>query len=232
MIVKQFRYFTDNLGYLLYSGNKGVVIDAGGVDAILDFCRENRIEITAITNTHFHHDHISGNELLLEKTQADFLDCRQIRSDQTMPVGDSVLTVFPTPGHTLDSVSFMADDFLITGDTLFNGTVGNCFSGDLLAFYHSLKRLISLPEKTKVYGGHDYVMESMKYAGIIEPDNPYIDTYIQNYSPALIVSTLEDELNVNPYVRFNAPAMIENLHKRKIDANGEFERFKAIMEIY
>ncbi len=232
MEIKQFRYLSDNLGYLIYSGSRGVAVDGGAVDQILLFCNENGIEIKIVTNTHSHHDHVTGNRDLLKKTKARFVDCRQIDSDQTLEVGDEHLEVFPTPGHTSDSICFAGPGFLVTGDTLFNGTVGNCFSGDLKAFYRSLKRLTAYPESTKIYAGHDYVQDSMKYAKIIEPDNPYIDRFSAQYSRDPVVSALADELKVNPYIRFDAPEMIENLKKRGQYNSDEFERFKVIMELY
>ncbi len=143
-----------------------------------------------------------------------------------------MLEIFHTPGHTEDSVSFKADDFLITGDTLFNGTVGNCFSGDLNGFFLSLKRIIALPENINTYAGHDYVLESMEIAQTIEKENPYIDKYIKNYNPELIVSGLHEELMVNPYIRFNSPAVIQNLEKKNMPVKTEFDRFKSVMEIY
>jgi hydroxyacylglutathione hydrolase len=89
-----------------------------------------------------------------------------------------------------------------------------------------------LPGNTKIYAGHDYVMESMEIAKTIEKDNPHIGEYIKKYNSGLIVSTLDDELRVNPYIRFNAQSMIHNLNKRNMPANTEFARFKSIMEIY
>ena len=232
MDIQQFRYSTDNLGYLIYSTDVGVAIDAGAVEDTLMFAQKNGIDIKYVTNTHSHHDHTSGNEALLKKTNATFIDCQQIKSDQTISLGKEILEVFHTPGHTNDSIVFKADDFLITGDTLFNGTVGNCFSGDFNAFFNSLKRIISLPGNTKIYAGHDYVAESMEIAKNIEKDNLDIEKYMENYNPRLIVSTLEDELKVNPYIRFNAKEMINNLENRNMPASTEFERFKSIMEIY
>ena len=232
MFIKQFKYSTDNLGYLVYSTKEGIAIDAGGVDEVLAFAKENNIFIKYVSNTHSHHDHTPGNKALLEKTTAQFIDCRQIKSDQVIPLDREILEVFHTPGHTDDSITFVADDFLVTGDTLFNGTIGNCFSGDLKGFFQSLKRLVSLPENTKIYGGHDYVMESMKMAKIIEKDNPHIEAYINKYNSGLIVSTLEDELKVNPYIRFNSPGMINNLQERKMRTDTEYARFKSIMDIY
>lgn len=232
MEIRQFRYSRDNFGYLVYSGNQGVVIDGGAVDDILSFSKEQTIDIIIITNTHSHHDHIVGNKSLLKKTKAQFLDCKTIKSSRELFIGNEILEVFPTPGHFHDDVTFKGDGFLVTGDTLFNGTVGNCFSGDLKVFFDSLKLLTAFPGDFKVYAGHDYVKESMTYARIIEKENTFIDDYEKAYSPDLVVSTLEDELKVNPYLRFNAPDMLENLKERGVFADSEFDRFKAIMELY
>ncbi len=232
MNIQQFRYSTDNLGYLVYSNDTGIAIDAGAVDDIIAFAGKNNIDIKYVTNTHSHHDHTSGNKALLKKTNAEFIDCQKIKSDQVISLGKETLEVFHTPGHTNDSIVFKADDFLVTGDTLFNGTVGNCFSGDFQAFFNSLKRIISLPGNTKIYSGHDYVMESLEIAKSIENDNPDIQKYIEKYNPELIVSTLDDELSVNPYIRFNAKEMINNLDKKNMPAKTEFERFNSIMQIY
>lgn len=232
MFIKQFKYSRDNLGYLVHSSRQGMVVDGGGAEDIMAYARKNSIQIKYVSNTHFHDDHTYGNAVLLEKTAARFIDCRQIKSDQTLPLDQETLEIFHTPGHTSDSVTFKADDFLVTGDTLFNGTVGNCFSGDLRAFFNSLKRILSLPAETKIYSGHDYVLESMSIAQKIEKENPHIEAYIRRYDSALVLSTLADELSVNPYIRFNAPNMISNLGKKDMPVETEFDRFKSIMEIY
>lgn len=232
MFIRQVKYSKDNLGYFVYSTSEGIAIDAGGVEDIIAFAKENRIHVKYVSNTHSHHDHTPGNPALLQRTDARFIDCRQITSDRTIRLDDEILQVIHTPGHTEDSVTFIAPDFMVTGDTLFNGTVGNCFTGDLPAFFQSLKRLLSFPADTRVFGGHDYVIESMAAARAIEADNPFIEDYIGKYDPGLIVSTLDDELRANPYVRFNAPSMINILQKRNLPANTEFERFKSIMENY
>jgi hydroxyacylglutathione hydrolase len=230
MFIRQVKYSKDNLGYLVYSASEGIAIDAGGVEDILFFAEKNDIRIKYVSNTHSHQDHTPGNPALLKRTGARFIDCTQIHSDQVLKLDQEVLNIIPTPGHTEDSVTFITEEFMVTGDTLFNGTVGNCFTGDLKTFFSSLKRLISFPGHTKIYGGHDYVIESMETAKAIEKDNPDIGEYRRKYDPLLIVSTLDDELRANPYIRFNAPSMINILKKRNLPANTEFERFKSIME--
>jgi hydroxyacylglutathione hydrolase len=91
---------------------------------------------------------------------------------------------------------------------------------------------MALPGKTQIFSGHDYVLESMAAAKTMEKDNPHIEEYINMYNPGLIVSTLDDELRANPYIRFNAPSMINNLLKRNLPASTELERFKSIMEVF
>lgn len=232
MKIEQFRFSTDNLGYLVYSKKSAVAIDGGAPERIVSFAKKKGLEIIIVTNTHSHHDHTPGNQALLKMTQARFLDCGTIRSDHKIQLDDETLQAVPTPGHTTDSISFLADGFMVTGDTLFNGTVGNCFSGDLDAFFYSLKRLISLPPDTMIWAGHDYVAESMQAARQIEPDNTDIDLFLKAYDPAKVVSTVADELKMNPYVRFNAPQMVSRLNVKDMPVNTEKERFKYIMEMY
>lgn len=232
MFVQQIKFSTDNLGYLIYSEKTAVAIDAGGVEETLAFAGKNGIQIKYITNTHSHYDHTPGNDALLKATKAEFIDCRKIKTDQAIQLDDERLKVMHTPGHTEDSVTFSGDDFLITGDTLFNGTIGNCFSGDLDAFFLSLKRLMDFPDHTKIYSGHDYVMEAIQMAREIEKENKYLDLYLEKYTPELVVSDLQDERNVNPFIRFNAPTIVHQIEQANMPADSELERFKSIMEIF
>ena len=232
MKVRQFRYSNDNLGYLVYGPKTAIAIDPGAVKGMISFAEKERVKIKYVTNTHSHHDHTSGNNLMLEKTHAQFLDCNAILNKTSLKLDDEDLLVFHTPGHTMDSLCFKADNILITGDTLFNGTIGNCFSWDLLAFFNSLKFLLGFPKETIIYGGHDYVEDSMVYAKLIDKQNPETDRYLEKYNPDHIISTLEDELKVDPYIRFNDKALVKVLNEKKLPRNTEYERFKSVYELY
>ena len=233
MQIEQFRYARDNFSYLVHLNGQGVVIDGGAVEEILTFLTDHGITLQWVTNTHMHPDHIPGNQALLDKTGASFVDPGTAAEGQLIDVGGKPLEIKLTPGHTLDSVCFSAPGFLITGDTLFNGTVGNCFSGDLKAFFISLKKIMEFPPTTRIYAGHDYVKDAMAYARIIEPGNAdRIQAVQDRYDPALVVSTLAEEMAVNPYLRFNAPSMVDNLKARGVCPETAYDRFKAIMEIY
>ena len=120
---------------------------------------------------------------------------------------------------------------MITGDTLFNGTVGNCFSGDLAGFYRSIKTLMKFPGDTRVYAGHDYVAESMRFARLLEPENTAINAYLKKIDPRHVFSNLQQELQVNPYLRFNAPGIIAFLEQKNLPVATEIERWTSLMGI-
>ncbi len=231
MNIRQFLYSADNLGYLIYGGRSAIAIDAGAVEPMIDFVHKNNLKLIFVAHTHDHPDHTSGTRELLKKTGATFLDQGFLLSNKTIDLDGEAINVYPTPGHTDDSVTYHFDDFLITGDTLFNGTVGNCFSGNLKSFYNSIKFLTTFPENTSVYAGHDYLKYSMAFARIIEPDNPDIEGYIKSYDPMHVRSTLKDELKVNPYLRFNDSRFTEILKHKGLPASTEFERWNSIMNL-
>jgi len=227
--IKQFRYASDNLGYLLYAEKSAIAIDGGAVDQIISFAGQDALKIEYVTNTHSHPDHTMGLKSLLDKSGAVYLDHNSLLQKGFIGLDGQKIDVYHTPGHTNDSVTFHAGNFLVTGDTLFNGTVGNCFSGDLFAFYNSIVRLISFPKDTIIYAGHDYVEYSMSFARIIEPGNGEIDSFLKKYNPEHVSSKLEDEFKVNPYLRFNDPEMISVLKAKGLPVSTEFERWESIM---
>jgi len=232
MIVKQFRYAADNFSYLLHGNRSAMAIDAGAVEAILSYVESSNLELKYVTNTHMHPDHTPGNRDILGRTDAEFLDNRTLRRKKSFILDEEQIQVYHTPGHTEDSLTFHAGGKLITGDTLFNGTVGNCFTGDLEAFYKSIRLIFNFPSETVVYAGHDYVKFAMQFAKNLEPDNKEIDIFLSRYDPYLVFSTLEDELKVNPYVRFNDERIISILEKKGLPVESEFLRWKSLMEVY
>ena len=231
--IQQFKYSADNLGYLVYNEKSSIAIDPGAPEEMAKFAEEKNIPIDIVTNTHTHGDHTQGNNTLIKRTNARFMDCTTLSHGQIIDLKDEIgLEVMLTPGHTMDSLCFKGSEFIVTGDTLFNATVGNCFSGDLRSFFNALKLLMALPGDTLVYAGHDYVLDSLKYAKIIEPDNPNLNGYASAYNPDHVVSRLSEELKVNPYLRFNTPSMIERLREKELPRETQFQRFSSVMEVF
>ena len=230
--VMQFRYSVDNLGYLLYGMDSAMAIDGGAAEAILSFVAEHGLSLFYVANTHNHSDHTSGNDILLRRSKAQFLSGQDLRGlGGKLVFAGNPIRIIPTPGHTEDSLCFCTGEALIAGDTLFNGTIGNCFSGDLEAFYRSIQVLMALPDETVIYAGHDYVRDSMAYAKTIEPENKAIDDFLGRYDPNRVYSTLADEKKMNPYFRFNEPGIVSLLAKRGLPIGTEWERWHSLMSI-
>lgn len=231
MKVKQFRYSMDNFGYLIYGQEAAIIVDGGAVDALLAFIDDHDLALRYVVNTHDHQDHTVGTQAILDRTDAQYLDNNTLRAEGTVTLENETIRVYHTPGHTGDSVSFHVDNFLIAGDTLFNGTVGNCFTGDLKAFYDSIKMLLALPDETIVYAGHDYVEDSIAFAKSIEPENEDPDRFMETYDPAHVRSTLGVERKINPFLRFNEPAIISYLEKKGLPVGTELERWESVMTL-
>jgi len=231
MEVKQFRYAADNFGYLVYQQGVAVAIDGGAVEQILSFVEDNHLRLAYVANTHDHQDHTMGTSALLDRSGGTYLDNGNLREAGRIALGGQEIHIYHTPGHTGDSITFHAGDQLIAGDTLFNGTVGNCFTGDLRGFYGSIKLLLALPDETIVYAGHDYVRDSIAFARSVEPDNADLDTFMQRYDPRHVWSTLAEERRINPFLRFNEPTIIGYLEKLGLSVGTEFERWESVMSL-
>jgi len=231
LTVRQFRYGADNFSYLVFDDLEALAIDGGAVETMLSSLRSGSLQLRFVLNTHTHSDHTLGNRDLLHRTGAEFLDCRNLAAMGKLRFGNELIKVYTTPGHSMDSICLHLDNVLFSGDTLFNGTVGNCFSGDMRGFYNSLMMLASLPGSTLIYSGHDYVKSSMAFARKMEPENPHIDRYLKIYDPQHVRSLLEDELLVNPYLRFNEETIVTVLKKRRLPVATAFDRWVSLMSI-
>jgi len=230
--IKQFSYDVDsNLGYLIYGDKTAFAIDPGAVEETLAFADDQDLRITMVANTHSHGDHLIGNEAVLNASGAEYLDNRTLRERKTIPFEDGEISVHHTPGHSEDCLIFHFEDTLVTGDTLLIGKVGRCFTGDLKSFYKSVQLIMSLPGKTVIYPGHDYVEEYMEYARNIEPDNTDIDKFMNNYSPEHVYSTLDQEMKINIHLRFNDDKMISILKKKGLATGTEYERWEGVMSL-
>jgi hydroxyacylglutathione hydrolase len=229
--VRQFRYGADNLGYLVYGADSGMAIDGGAADAIRSFLAEHRLTLQYVANTHSHLDHTSGNGALLAGSPARLLAGADLPDSGTIGLDAGKIRIIRTPGHTEDSLCFSAGKALIAGDTLFNGTIGNCFSGDVAGFYRSIKKLMALPDETVVYAGHDYVRDSLAFARRLEPDNRPIEDFRGRYDRRHVYSTIAEERQINPYFRFNEPGIVNLLAMLGLPRETEWERWQSLMSI-
>jgi len=231
MYIKQFRYNSDNLAYIIHGTSHAIAIDGGAVADILSYLNKKNLTLKYIFNTHNHGDHTSGNNRLLQTTEATFVSVNTLIAEKNVQIENMNIRIYDTPGHTRDSICFHANDWLITGDTLFNGTVGNCFTNDEATFVNSLKKILTLPDHTIIYAGHDYVLPALRFAKKHVQNVKAVDEFLTTYHPDHVFSKLAQEKVHNIFLRLNSPDTITLLQSKGL-ANGDHtQRFRSLKEI-
>mgnify|MGYP001038255506 CR=1 FL=1 len=165
--------------------HEACVIDPGSQgDLIQSVIEKNNLKVKYILNTHGHPDHIGANWYIKEKTNALLYihkdDLSHLRKPLPMPYPDSdmrpspepdgfleegkdiiigtiTLKIIETPGHSPGGVCILADQKLITGDTLFAGTIGrtDLLGGSMDTLMNSIKtKLFPLNDSLEVLPGH------------------------------------------------------------------------------
>lgn len=164
----------------------GIVVDPGGdADHILETIEKNKLNINHIILTHGHGDHIGGvmelkNALnvnvMIHEEDAEMLRNGEINLSTTMAMGsveiepdkllkdgdiikfgDLEAEVIHTPGHTKGGICLKIEDILITGDTLFAGSIGrtDLSGGNYETIISSIKeKLMVLSDNIEVFPGH------------------------------------------------------------------------------
>lgn len=173
-----------NSYFLVNKNNEAVLIDGGeNYKLIKKTEKELGVKIIALLLTHAHFDH-SGNAKKLQddgvKVYISELDAPKLlnkmnlsiafgrpfdylKADKTfkdndeLVFGDITIKVVATPGHTDGSVTFIVDDNMFTGDTLFHLSIGRSDfpSGDKETLIDSIKKLFAFSGDYSVYPGHD-----------------------------------------------------------------------------
>lgn len=181
---------------------QALIVDPGDEAArIIRAVEERSLQVTAVVLTHVHFDHMLACEAVCQTFSAPlyvghadeaaltdeklnlvryFSPDRSISltADRLLHEGDELmlgterLVVMETPGHTPGSICLQSDDILISGDTLFRGSVGRTDfpRGDMMQLRRSLDRLMAIGGDRRVYAGHD-APTTLSYE---RQTNPYI----------------------------------------------------------
>ena len=148
---------------------------------------------------------------------------RGLAKGDIIKVGRTVeLECLDTPGHTLTHICLLSrteEPALFCGDTLFNAGAGNCFNGgDPEKLYDTfVTRLARLPDKTRVFPGHEYLARNLEFTLDREPTNedaaPLLEQARHHDPAAAPVTTLGQEKRINTFLRLQNPAVIARLRE-------------------
>jgi glyoxylase-like metal-dependent hydrolase (beta-lactamase superfamily II) len=180
LLQRQVPNSPSSLAYLFGCGSKrkaiAVDVHLEDVDWFIEQATLKDVEIDVVIDTHIHADHVSGGRELVEKCGGKYMlhessapefSFFALKDGDVLTIGNVMVTVMHTPGHTEDSICLLVSDhrrtaepwFLITGHTLFVGSAGR---PDLRGqeqkmaglLYDSLfNKILNLPEHVEIYPG-------------------------------------------------------------------------------
>ena len=163
-------------------------------DRLIQFIERKQLQNKWILETHVHADHITAAHYLKQKVGGQIamsvgikevlaLWVPKFETDLDTPtdgsqfdklfehgeqfqIGNLNVTVWHTQGHTPACASYLLEEAIFAGDTLFAPTLGTARcdfpGGSAQDLYRTIQRIYSLPEDTKVYLGHDYPAQGQK----------------------------------------------------------------------
>lgn len=237
---------SDNFFYVLESDGQAALIDPIDGEKAVEFVRERGWSPVYLVNTHYHHDHIGGNdavfaafpdiELVAGETDAPHIQSeqpdghsveRELSQGQTLDLGDDTLTVLDTPGHTPGHISLLVDHDLLSGDTIFVGGAGNCsFGGDPGVLFRTFRDVIAgLDDEVRFYPGHDYSVRDIEFILSIEPENAPAEEMLARARSTpddeIFLTTLGEERSYSPFMRFDDPDLAERLASEEADVYSD-----------
>ena len=223
-----------NFNYLIACPETGdaLAIDPLDYKKCLALATERGWTITQILNTHEHGDHTGGNKAVVNATGAKVIAHSNARSripnmDVGVAAGDIIkvgktvdLECLDTPGHTMSHICLLSrtdQPALFSGDTLFNAGAGNCHNGghpeELFETFQ--EQLEILGDSTRLYPGHDYLLNNLAFTLDREPDNQaaaaMMETYKNQNPDDAVVTTLGQEKEINTFFRLQNPSVVAKL---------------------
>ncbi|CAG4937009.1 unnamed protein product [Parnassius apollo] len=248
MDVKILPALQDNYMYLIVdkATKEAAIVDPVEPNTVLKAVQEHGVKLTTVLTTHHHWDHAGGNENLVKMQpglQVYGGDDRigaltiKVQHNTKFNIGRLNVQCLFTPCHTSGHICYFVtapeegeDSAVFTGDTLFLGGCGRFFEGTADQMYHALIEVLSrLPNETKVFCGHEYTLQNLKFALHVEPDNENVKEKIswskqrREDGKPTVPSTIAEEKLYNPFMRVMEAAVMKHANKTE-----PIETMKAI----
>jgi len=241
----------DNYAYIINDQKTGIVsvVDPSDSKPIIQYLKNNKLNLNFIFNTHHHFDHVGGNIELKKYFNSKIIGFEKdrkripgidltLKDNQLFKFGSLELKLMHIPGHTIGHVCFYfkKENIIFTGDTLFSLGCGRIFEGSYEQMYSSLNKIKNLSKDTKIYCGHEYTLKNSEFCKKIDPKNTNLDkkileikSKIQKNLPT-VPSILKDELNCNVFLRCDDEDIKSSLNKKGSNSIEIFSKLRDLKD--
>lgn len=241
----------DNYMYLITDEKtkEAAIVDPVNPDKVVEAVAKEGVTLKSVLTTHHHWDHAGGNENLVKKVKGlavyggdDRIGAltNKVTQDDKFKIGSLNVRCLFTPCHTSGHICYLVtgesgeEPSVFTGDTLFLSGCGKFFEGTPKQMHSALiEKLGSLPEDTKVYCGHEYTVNNLKYALHVEPDNKEIQQRMEwakdmrAKKVPTVPGTIGEEKKYNPFMRVDVSAVQQHVKQTNpVDVMGALRRDK------
>lgn len=235
MYVERIPALLDNYIFLLvdHARQEAVAIDPGEAAPVFDRLKALNCRLSAIFNTHHHHDHIGGTKALMQAfpdlvVYGSARDRGRLPGQQVFLEGgerlsfaDRPVEVFFVPGHTHGHLAYYlppapgGDGWgeLFSGDVIFGAGCGRLKEGTPAEMLQSIAQLRQLPDTTRVWCAHEYTLDNLAFALTIEPDNEALQQraihtrVLRSNQEPTVPLDLGQEKQTNPFLRWDSPTI-------------------------
>ncbi len=226
---------SDNYAYLVRCDATGdvAVVDPSEAPPVLAALEDRGFAATSIWNTHHHHDHTGGNEALAKELGARWVSghtsdrgripgqTKFLAAGDRFALGKLSVEVLHIPGHTLGAIAYVVrseDEVVVfTGDTMFHGGCGRLFEGTPAEMHASLTSLVALGDDVRVFPGHEYTVQNLRFARSVEPscsatrDALAAAETLRAAGQPTVGTRMKLEKETNPFVRVGSAELRETL---------------------
>uniref|UniRef100_A0ABM5F7L6 Probable hydrolase PNKD n=1 Tax=Pogona vitticeps TaxID=103695 RepID=A0ABM5F7L6_9SAUR len=248
---------SNNYSYLVIDtgSNCAVAVDPSDPLAVQSVIEEEKVTLEAILCTHKHWDHSGGNAALRRRHSScrvygssydDIPELTDPLSDkETITIGRLNFKALFTPGHTvghmvyvLDGKPFEGPASLFSGDLLFLSGCGRIFEGTPETMLASLDTAADLAEDTLLWPGHEYALECLMFANLLELENPFLVQKLQWVNQQRVEkrstcpSTIGEEKQYNPFLRTHCQAVQDAMGlQRQRDEDWDIFRARVLKAV-
>ncbi|XP_003417826.1 hydroxyacylglutathione hydrolase, mitochondrial isoform X1 [Loxodonta africana] len=235
MKVELLPALTDNYMYLVIDKDtkEAAIVDPVQPQKVMETVKKHGVKLTTVLTTHHHWDHAGGNEKLVKLEPGlkvyggdDRIEAltNKVTHLSVLQVGSLSVKCLSTPCHTSGHICYFVSKpgsseppAVFTGDTLFVAGCGKFYEGTADEMYKALIKVLGqLPPDTKVYCGHEYTINNLKFARYVEPHNTAIQDKLawakEKYriGEPTVPSTIAEEFTYNPFMRVREKSVQEH----------------------